>query len=142
MLRLIASTLGVLMTVFFVVIVIMFIYPYTVAKIMCPAEVMNNNREVKVGDVLHYKLPYNTSFEMPEMVSQQLIIGNHTIASADVPNLKIEPDKDYIDMQLLIPKTADIGKARVKLMLRYKTFYGLQIVDRQRETESFTITTE
>ncbi|MFA6383700.1 MAG: hypothetical protein WCX17_04760 [Parcubacteria group bacterium] len=103
---------------------------------------MNNDRKVKVGDVLHYKLPYDTSFAMPEMVSQQLIIGNHTIASYDAPKLKIEPDKDYIDMQLSIPKTADIGKARVKLILRYKTFYGLRIVDRQRETESFTITTE
>jgi hypothetical protein len=134
----ILSIFGIIMILFFISANIMYFYPYTIVKLNCPGEVIN--KEVKPGGVLNYRLHYNNKFNTPDVISQQLFVGDKEIVNYGTARGQVDTDKSTIDMQLLIPKDIVPGTARVKIFMRYKMFRGMRIVNIEKETEPFIIT--
>jgi len=137
--QLITSIMGVIMIVFLISLNVMYFYPYTVVRLNCPAEVSQS--EVKPGEKINYRLRYNKKLNIPEIVSQQLVVGNELVNFGHSEGI-LDIKSNSIDLQLLIPKDIRTGSAKIKIFARYSLFWGMRIVDVERETETFIITSE
>ena len=134
--QLITSILGTFMIALFIVLNVIYFYPYTVIRLNCPAIV--TTKEVVPGGVLNFTLLYNKSFNVPEILSQQLMVADH-IVNLGSNSGQLDVDANTIDLKLVIPKDIHSGTGKVKILVRYKLFYGMRVVNVERETETFTI---
>lgn len=134
--QLIFTISGTFMLFVFVVLIVVFLYPVNIISIKCPIEIPDKN--VMAGHVLAYKLEYNKHYNIPEIISQQLIVGSHVVLYESLYT-HIKPIKGVFDLRIMIPSSVGEGVGKVRVVVRYKLFWKLRIVDIVQETESFNV---
>jgi hypothetical protein len=130
------TVIGTLMISLFVLLVVIFLYPVNIINVKCPIEISNKN--VKINHVLSYQLEYNKHYNIPEIISQQLTVGSNIVLYESLYT-HLKPNKGVFDLKIMIPSDVGVGIGKVKVVVRYKLFWNIRIVDVVQETESFNI---
>ena len=131
---------GSFMIFFFILINVVYFYPYNIIDIKYPMVI--TEKIVKKGDILTYIIDYDKHYNIPESISQQLLVnhGDKTFSNnyASIhKNLKI--DKNVIKMNVVIPNNTFDGEAKLRVTLRYKFFWDFRVIDITKETENFQV---
>ena len=131
---------GSLMILFFILINLVYFYPYNIIDIECP--MIMDEKIVKLGNIATYSIDYNKHYNIPEIISQQLLVtnGNEVFSTnyASIYN-NLKPGKNIVKLNVVIPNNTINGQAKLRVTLRYKFFWDFRVIDITKETENFQI---
>jgi hypothetical protein len=99
-----------ILVVYGVVVSYWLLYPYNTIDVD-PIVIVNPNKTVKQGGVLHYRITYDKHDSVPGIIHRQLV-GAFTVLYADTPGMN-EAGKGSIVTPLPIPAYAEPGKYRL-----------------------------
>lgn len=130
---------GIVMLSLFLLINIVFLYPYDITSIKCPMDV--TTKTIRPGDFVTYVIVYEKHYDVPEVISQQLIINKNPSLKITYPPYKsnLPSQKREIVMNLSVPQNVEVGTAFINVILRYRILWNLRVIDVEGRTERFNI---
>lgn len=131
---------GSLMILFFILINFVYFYPYNIIDIEYP--MIMDEKIVNLGDIATYNIDYNKHYNIPEIISQQLLVTNgNELVSTNYASIykNLKPNKNVIKLNVVIPSNTINGQAKLRVTLRYKFFWDFRVIDITKETENFQI---
>jgi hypothetical protein len=129
------------------VVVIVFSYgmyttfrPYNILEIQSPLRILNNNKEVKPGDILEIQLTYQKHYDMMGTITDHLVNGVVTILNSSPSNVrKTEPGEWVTFVRYVhIPSNTPPGQYYIRMVTHYEPTQARQVTQ-SWNSELFTV---
>jgi hypothetical protein len=134
----ILTTSSILFVLFAIIALFIFLYPFNIIDVQLPITIINPQKTVSPNGIVEYNVNYKKHYDIPAIVSKQLVLRNKRIYNYDAQYDNLCIKETNVIGTLSLPQNVSKSYGKIRIIAVYKLF-GIREVPYTYETEEFYI---